>query len=385
MKITVQKVERTVKVNVVKRNIVVKRPVSNISVNQVGRRGLQGATGQDGLSAYQVWLSLGNTGSEADYLASLKGDKGDKGDQGDPGPQGDPGVDGRSFNWLGAWDGGTAYEIDDVVERNGSSYIAIAANTASAPPSADWELMAQKGADGAGAGDMLASVYDPAGKEKQLAADDEVVKLTGNQSINGNKTFNDGVASLTRVAAPSFLLNEVWGSWAVNAYFDSGWKYQGNGVAALIESNGAEGGFNFYYAAAGLAENTVSWVPVASFSGLGIDAKNFKLINLADPTANQHAATKKYVDDKISAIPAAPVSSVNGQTGAVTLAKADVGLGNVDNTSDANKPISTATQNALDGKVGSDTSVSQVIALTQAEYDAIVTKDPTTLYFIKDL
>lgn len=34
----------------------------------------------------------------------------------------------------------------------------------------------------------------------------------------------------------------------------------------------------------------------------------------------------------------------------VELTKADVGLGNVDNTSDANKPISTATQEALDGK-----------------------------------
>lgn len=36
---------------------------------------------------------------------------------------------------------------------------------------------------------------------------------------------------------------------------------------------------------------------------------------------------------------------------AVTLSKAAVGLGNVDNTSDANKPISTATQTALNGKV----------------------------------
>lgn len=36
------------------------------------------------------------------------------------------------------------------------------------------------------------------------------------------------------------------------------------------------------------------------------------------------------------------VSSVNGQIGAVVLTKTDVGLGNVDNTSDANKPVSTA-------------------------------------------
>ena len=45
------------------------------------------------------------------------------------------------------------------------------------------------------------------------------------------------------------------------------------------------------------------------------------------------------------------VDSVNGRTGAVTLAKSDVGLTNVDNTSDANKPVSTATQTALNAKV----------------------------------
>lgn len=46
----------------------------------------------------------------------------------------------------------------------------------------------------------------------------------------------------------------------------------------------------------------------------------------------------------------APVKSVAGKTGAVILEKGDVGLGNVDNTSDANKPVSTATQTALNLK-----------------------------------
>lgn len=44
------------------------------------------------------------------------------------------------------------------------------------------------------------------------------------------------------------------------------------------------------------------------------------------------------------------VVSVAGRTGAVTLGRADVGLGNVDNTSDANKPVSAAQQNALNLK-----------------------------------
>lgn len=42
------------------------------------------------------------------------------------------------------------------------------------------------------------------------------------------------------------------------------------------------------------------------------------------------------------------VTSVAGKTGAVALAKADVGLGSVDNTADADKPISAAQQSAFD-------------------------------------
>ena len=41
------------------------------------------------------------------------------------------------------------------------------------------------------------------------------------------------------------------------------------------------------------------------------------------------------------------VTSVNNKTGAVTIGKSDVGLGNVNNTSDANKPVSTAQAAAI--------------------------------------
>ena len=49
-------------------------------------------------------------------------------------------------------------------------------------------------------------------------------------------------------------------------------------------------------------------------------------------------------------VPSAPVISVNGKQNIVVIDKADVGLSNVDNTNDANKPISTATQTALNAK-----------------------------------
>lgn len=88
------------------------------------------------------------------------------------------------------------------------------------------------------------------------------------------------------------------------------------------------------------------------------------------------------------------VSSVAGRTGVVVLTKSDVGLANVDNTSDANKPISTATQTALDLKAnlvsptftGTPTAPtpsandnSTKIATT-AYVDALVTEYPETNY-----
>jgi|GEM_PF-867082 len=96
--------------------------------------------------------------------------------------------------------------------------------------------------------------------------------------------------------------------------------------------------------------------------------------------------------------PSAPVSSVNGYVGAVTLAKADVGLGNVDNTSDATKNAASATltnktisgasntltnipQNAvtnlvtdLAGKQASNADLAAIAALTPVNDDVIQRK-----------
>jgi hypothetical protein len=50
----------------------------------------------------------------------------------------------------------------------------------------------------------------------------------------------------------------------------------------------------------------------------------------------------------ILVLPPNAVTSVNGETGVVVLTKAELGLGNVDNTSDLNKPLSTATKDYVD-------------------------------------
>ena len=84
-----------------------------------------------------------------------------------------------------------------------------------------------------------------------------------------------------------------------------------------------------------------------------VDSANIKTDGVEDGKilASNGEGGTKWVPDGGGA-----VDSVNGKTGVVVLDKTDIGLGNVDNTSDVNKPVSTATQNALNAK--QDTLVS---------------------------
>ena len=74
------------------------------------------------------------------------------------------------------------------------------------------------------------------------------------------------------------------------------------------------------------------------------------------------------------------VDSVNGKTGNVVLTKADIGLGNVNNTSDLNKPISTATQTALDAKANAST-----LATLTSEFETLETNVSTLETDLGDL
>lgn len=76
-----------------------------------------------------------------------------------------------------------------------------------------------------------------------------------------------------------------------------------------------------------------------------------------------------------------PLKTVEGQSlegvGNIDLDKTDVGLGNVDNTSDFSKPISTATQNALNDKQDKLTNVTPAIVansytLQASDFDKIL-------------
>lgn len=93
------------------------------------------------LSAYGIAKAHGYTGTEDEWLASLKG------------AAGEPGKDGKPFHWRGAWEASTSYAKLDAVEHNGSCYVWTddADSTAGDEPGVDklWELCAAAGAAGA--------------------------------------------------------------------------------------------------------------------------------------------------------------------------------------------------------------------------------------------
>ncbi len=96
-----------------------------------------------GKSAYDIWLDLGNTGTEEDFIDSLTGPQGPQGENAN--------IEG--ITWKGTWSASPspAYAINDAVQYDGTSYIKIAnANSASIAPdtNSDWEILALQGMPG---------------------------------------------------------------------------------------------------------------------------------------------------------------------------------------------------------------------------------------------
>lgn len=135
-----------------------------------GVRGIQGEDGEngkDGLagdSAYQTWLSLGNTGTTTDFINSLRGPQGQsiKGDTGAVG-----------LVWRSAYVGTASYVPNDAVSYMGSAWIAVKNVTGSAPldTSTSWNLLAKKGDTGAPGKDGTNGVDGKNGSDGKNGAD----------------------------------------------------------------------------------------------------------------------------------------------------------------------------------------------------------------------
>lgn len=210
---------------------------------------------------------------------------------------------------------------------------------------------------GIGTGDMTKAVYDPTAKNADAFSQDNMVDGTTNKNysaadksklagIAAGATVNDTDANLrnrtnhtgTQLASTISNLNT-----AVDARIASA---AGATVAPLV------GGFI-----------PTSYIPAQALTTVQTAASLAVMLALTTQEGDTVVRTdehKSYMrnanstgtiaDFTVLDTPLDAVTSVNGQIGTVVLGKADVGLSNVDNTSDAGKPISTATQSALNLK-----------------------------------
>ena len=178
--------------------------------------------------------------------------------------------------------------------------------------------------------------------------------------------------------------NSTWNSWVKLAQTEELSRYLKYGTNEA--PNADENGFTFLTTLkdingneAGIFALTAIEKPEqtgVSTNGVGLNLVtsngNHSYLNIIDSPSNQaivlmsdgligkHTAEGEsysiYLPDKdgtlatLEDIPESPVQSVNNKTGNVVLNKADIGLSNVDNTSDLDKPISSAMQNALNLK-----------------------------------
>jgi hypothetical protein len=152
------------------------------------------------------------------------------------------------------------------------------------------------------------------------------------QTHNTDGTLKDGIVTNSSLAANAVTASELADNSISEDKLDADLQTKVNGVG---------GSTNL------AASRTGTSVTITSDTGTDatIDPAS------ASEAGVMSAADKTKLNDIEAGAQVNTVASVAGKTGVVALTRDDVGLGNVDNTSDANKPISATTQAALDNKL----------------------------------
>lgn len=172
---------------------------------ETGLQGPQGPVGPQGPAGPQGDVGpqgpQGLTGPQG--LVGTKGDTGAQGPQGLTGlqgPQGSPGE--RGLTWRGSWNSLDSYSPDEVVEFEGSAFVAVLPSSNSAPPSMDWQLLAARGAEGA------QGLIGPAGQKGDTgAAGADGVSVTTATLLAGHTVCTYGGTLLQSASGDRYVCN----------------------------------------------------------------------------------------------------------------------------------------------------------------------------------
>ena len=268
-----------------------------------GKTGATGATGPQGPAGPANVLTIGSvtsgkvasatiTGAAPNQVLNLVLEKGDKGETGatgatgDTGPQGEQGIQGPQGS-----PGADAPTITGITIRQSDYHMIVTLSDGTS-----YDAGYCRGASGAGTGDMLAAVYDPQGKHQDIFAYiDEAIKGV---SITTDATPTQGstnpVQSGGVYSALANKLDKTGDGSNVTAVFS----------AATTRANIATG-----------EKLSVLFGKIAKWLG-DLGSLAFKSTVSKSDLASDVQTSLGKAD---SALQSAPVTSVNGKTGAVTV------------------------------------------------------------------
>lgn len=248
-------------------------------------------------------------------------------------------------------------QIKEIKEENGVVYYTTDGENWT-PLQASWGKIVGELSNQA---DLATALSDKIGTEQFNTLSGKVDTNTSNIAIltadldNVAETVEDNYNSINAAGGILIRLNSAEASLAK--------KITSESVVEIRTSNGT---------ALEFTTDGTTWYPVSS-AGIvewgqiegNIEEQAdliLKFDKIADSMKDLEDAINLHAEDK---------SNPHGVT------KAQIGLENVDNTSDANKPVSTLQKEYID-------SVTGLVSLTQSEYEALETKNTNTLYFIND-
>lgn len=192
-----------------------------------------------------------------------------------------------------------------------------------------FDFAVYNGANGAGTGDMLASVYDPQGKHTDIFAyvDDAIGAIPTPDVSAQIKAHNESEA------AHPYIRNAI-PTKTSQLDNDSGYLTQHQDISGKLDKTGDGSNVTAAFSAATTRANIATGEKLSVLFG-----KIAKWLGDLGSLAFKSSVSKSDLASDVqtslgkadSALQSAPVTSVNSKTGAVNLAKGDVGLGNVDN------------------------------------------------------
>ena len=147
------------------------------------------------------------------------------------------------LTWQGIWSATTTYQPRDAVAYQGSSYLALATNTASTPPGTNWQLLAaagtkgdpgEQGATGAAGATGPAGPAGPAGTSGALSD----VYSASTASVALDKFFYTTLLTLSIPAGIYLAQQTVTYHWSSGA--GTAWCYLDSPTAGVTIANGAD-------------------------------------------------------------------------------------------------------------------------------------------------